>query len=851
MKFVSCFACLFLLSCIHASAVDSTIVVKDSAGTVRTSYSAQKFDDTVKLYCSVVENADVTWSISPEVSGIDIDSSGMIMIMTESIVPKTTFTISASTTKGTSTLQFDIEVHGCQYGNFLKVDGLRRAEVLLYRNTELVFNGTVSTTYLCLPVDTYRYVITSGLVVDSYLSIGDDTGVHFAGAFFPPSLKREGSFSNDLSAKPALNFPSTISVIAGNEKHLILSSQGPIDRVTIEPELPFNFDEFSISVNMENEGVTTYTITAYHGNESTQTVFSVYCGSCPAGFSLITTALRSTAYYYLPDIETPYVYKSKQSFCIDTDTFALNARVAAGSRVVTVALEEDGRLFYDKTIVFNGDDCLLPFSIHRQKPVTFTSQLAYSLSTPAKGWATVGFNDNAWKKGAEGSWGSFTASSAWFRAPFTMDKDFSICRVVLRGEGTATVFVNGNAFSGATLTSAGSAIVIPSTLLSENNVIAVELAKGTASTASTASTVQFGLALLLTNSPHLHVSEGTASAIQASPDPKYPPESAFSDGSGGWKVNSVPAELIYTFNNGVKQVVNAMVIGRDRIGKRTYAMEIVGVNGEERVKLASFNRGSLETQLTWLQFANTRPFNSYHFVFTSSNLAEPITVFNIILLSRPIYTCPKKYGFKGIVDGTTLYKGCPIGSTGRKAVTCVHENDSTFWTENPAQCYPTNPPKDYEYLDWTFTVRMLMRNVWKADRMTEMLEEETYMRGRDITYPYMDYTMDGEMTVLTVFSRCLLKEGLGRVIKRDLEDIEPRFNELLTKWMETECTGTIESVKLRHYVNWALVIIVSVVCVLVITAVAVYLTFRQRKGDVKHLQKEVNSSSGDKESLLV
>ena len=416
--------------------------------------------------------------------------------------------------------------------------------------------------------------------------------------------------------------------------------------------------------------------------------------------------------------------------------------------------------------------------------------------------------------------------------------------MLLRGEGAATVFVNGNAFSGATLTAAGSAIVIPASFLSESNVIAVQLTKGTSST------VRFGLALMLTNSPLLRMKDGTASDIQDHPDPKFPPQNAFDDMTGSWKADSAPAELIYTFNNDTRQVVNEMLIARDLV-VRPYAMDIVGVTGEERVKLASFNRGSLVDQFMYLKFTNTRAFNSYHFIFTASNLKEPIKVFSILLFNRPIYSCPKKYGFAGVVDGTTLYKGCPIGYTGRKAVSCVHENDSSFWTESREECYPTNPAKNFEFLDWTFTVRTLTRNVWKAERMTEMLAEETYMRGRDISYLYVEYAVDGEMTVMTVFSRCLLKRGLGAVIKRDFEEIAPRFSELLTKWMETECTATIESVKVRHYVNWAMVIIVSVVCVLVIAAVAMYLTFRRRKGDVKHLQKEINSGTGDKASLLV
>ena len=124
------------------------------------------------------------------------------------------------------------------------------------------------------------------------------------------------------------------------------------------------------------------------------------------------------------------------------------------------------------------------------------------------------------------------------------------------------------------------------------------------------------------------------------------------------------------------------------------------------------------------------------------------------------------------------------------------------------------------------------------------------MRGRDISYLYVDYAVDGEMTVLTVFSRCVLKRGLGAVIKRDFKEIEPRFSQLVSKWMGAECTANIESMRVRHYVNWATTITVATVCVVVITVVAVYLALRQKR-DVRHLQKEINSNTDPNASLLV
>ena len=239
-------------------------------------------------------------------------------------------------------------------------------------------------------------------------------------------------------------------------------------------------------------------------------------------------------------------------------------------------------------------------------------------------------------------------------------------------------------------------------------------------------------------------------------------------------------------------------------------------------------------------------------MITTHNLTKPLKIFSIFLYTRPLFACPKKYGFKGMVDGTTLYKRCPLGYTGRKAVSCVHENDETFWTESREQCYPTNPVKDYEFMDWTFTIRGITREAWKEGRpMTEMLAEETPMAGRDISYLYEDYAVDGEATVLTVYSRCLLDRGLSAVVKRRLQKLEPRFSELVSKWMGVECTASIGKVIIRHHVNWALVIPTSVVVVVVISLVAVYLSFRHKKGAVKHLQKGINPNGDDKASLLV
>ena len=844
-----CFSILVVVACAENPAGKGQIIVKDTKGTIFTSYSAQKFSDQKSLICSLEGADSAKWSISPETEVVSMDKYGGLSIKANEVRPKQTYTITATTKEGNTTLPFDIEIYGCEYGDFLVINtNLQYRRMELYSGDTLLFNNTLPATLgLCVPVATYRYVVYSNYVSHKYVTMSDEHGVRYHTVIIPEVATYEGTFSNDPKAKPSISFPQVIYVPKKDSKRTHLLSQGPIDRVVIEPEVKFDSVFFDLLLRPVEEP-TTYTITAFHGDESVKTTFTVYSDACPEGYSLIDVTMTgrcSGSMFTLPDLEPDTYFEEEMSFCIQEKSF--NATLLTSDSCALQFLK-DGFVFFQHAPTHSS----ITVTVRRLEPVTFASQLAFATDTPANGWRAVSFDDSAWKKGKEGGWGTFTSSAAWFRAPFTMDKGFSSCRLFVRGEGSARIFVNGNAFSRTTLTETGMAIVIPPAYLAERNVIAVEVAKGASST------IRFGLSVMLTNAPLMPTMDGEASAIQPHPDPSHPAQDAFFSGNNDhyWVTDAVPAELIFTFHNDAQHVVNAIQIARETAAP-SFAFDVVGVNGEERVTLASFNRDSIEQQsktsaLSRFSFPNLRTFASYHFVFTAANLTQPIKIFSVFLYTRPLFACPKKYGFKGVTDGTTLYKRCPLGYTGRKAVSCVHENDETFWTESREQCYPTNPAKDYEFMDWTFTIRGITREVWKEGRpMTEMLAEETPMAGRDISYLYEDYTVDGEATVLTVHSRCLLDRGLSAVVKRKLKKLEPRFSELVSKWMGVECTASIGKVIIRHHVNWALVITVSVVSVVVITLVAVYLSFRHKKGAVKHLQKGINPNGDDKASLLV
>ena len=87
---------------------------------------------------------------------------------------------------------------------------------------------------------------------------------------------------------------------------------------------------------------------------------------------------------------------------------------------------------------------------------------------------------------------------------------------------------------------------------------------------------------------------------------------------------------------------------------------------------------------------------------------------------------------------------------------------------------------------------------------------------------------------------------MGKVIEYNLDDITPKFAELVAAKLGAGYGGSIDKVTLRPYVNWAMVIIVSVV-VVVVAAIGVYIYARNKSGSVKSLHKRANND----ETLLV
>ena len=194
-----CFAILVAVAYAENLSSEHRITVKDKDGNIFTSYSAQKYSAEKRFTCSLEGTSSAKWSISPEVEGIVMRENGGLIIDASQIRPKRTYTITATMTEGNTTLPFDIEIYGCEYGDFLVINtSVENTRMELYNGEEMVYNNSLpSTLNLCVPVATYRYILFYPLYGGMYVTINDEHGVRYHTVHMQVPDTLEGSFSND------------------------------------------------------------------------------------------------------------------------------------------------------------------------------------------------------------------------------------------------------------------------------------------------------------------------------------------------------------------------------------------------------------------------------------------------------------------------------------------------------------------------------------------------------------------------------------------------------------------------------------------------------------------------------
>lgn len=822
---------LVVLSCLlvgsAANPRDYEITVKNSAGKVFTSYIVEKFAEEQTLLFSFP--APVShWSVVPVVDGVEVNGERM-RIHTDRVIPRTILSIRAVTAEKEYSRLFDIGVTGCKYGSYTKLMS-RDIAMTLSHQGEVVYQGRAGGVYVCIPHGTIHFKSNSTDACS--FAVLDESGVHFYSAVFPGyNTTIAGSFRNVLDDPIQFGFPSFVAVTPGVEKWFLLPITGPVSAIAYDPPLDSRDPYYQVMIRRDTEGVTRQAITVTSNDKNTTFFLDVYAGSCPQGKTLLRLGSSQAGSFSLDDGVHLSPNQGVQPYCVDGDA----AAVLAYSQTSTVLYAFYGdHLFFQQKL--NASAAVQRLAVRFPRLLTYASQLAVTTDTPSRKWATLKYNDRSWRRASEGGWGSFgAANTAYFRGSFTVEDIYSVSffSLFLRGDGRAEVFVNGNAFSDANLGGSPTVLNIPSSFCQTgSNVVAVKLTQGVSSI------IWFGLALQVNKGEAVPLLDGVASDVQEHSDPKHPPQDAFrleKCEQSKWHISSFPAELVYTFNS-TAQVVNSLSLS---LTLRDATIEVVGVTTAQRATLAWVNATDMRRIGSGIAFANTRAFHAIHLVFRSSRPTAVADVRCVRLRGEPRFACPKQHGIANAVEGSSFHTRCPLFSTGRKIVSCARDGGAPYWREE-RQCFATNPENGYEFVDWTFTIRGMQEDAWPSaqDKLTQLLVEKSYLRADDISYLFTDFTSDGEEVVMTGFSRCEVDTTFGGVIQRNFKKLTPRFGALVEKKLGAAFkNATIDSVVLRRYVNWPLVIILAVIVLVVVVLVLIYFIARVRKGNVRKLAR--------------
>lgn len=355
-------ALLLFFICYTVAVFDpSPITVKDSHGNVLSSFRIQQHGEKQTLYPRI-DAFPVTWSLAPEIKEVSMWVDGSIYVYMDTIIPKTTFTISASTSTGNYSLPFDIEVAGCEYGYFT-FKGMGPF-INLFSDSKLVYNGTTDSVYLCLPRGEYHF--TSPETKAYYFSVFDDNNTHFYSTQYNGfGAPAQGSFSNDIDRPIELRIPPVISVLPSLDKLIYLDARGPASDISIEPEVRFNPLQYSIQLYTK-KAVTNYTITATYGDRTVKATFAVYCGICPEDRTLVEVRSSSVS-FALPTVETNAAYFYRQSFCVQGKSFSVDADPDGDG---VILFSENGRLFYERRFV---NETSSSFTVQAHSLLSFSS----------------------------------------------------------------------------------------------------------------------------------------------------------------------------------------------------------------------------------------------------------------------------------------------------------------------------------------------------------------------------------------------------------------------------------------------------------------------------------------------
>ena len=618
----------------------------NSAPTISLTYDNGRSFDSVVLYNDLStfpgmfhSDCEVIWDIVPDLpAGLKWSPGPSIVLIVgkpTEISPETKYTVTASTTNGTASLIFTMEVATCD------------SDKLYFFSTEdevtLSYQGRNISVYTrkweCLEPVIYDFYIP---YIESYqtVSISNRSETIFLSVTSDSNPKTgQLDMSNSLSPKIYASIDSIIGT-SSSSTDIYFSVINPFTSISVYPPLDgivVESTRMRISLKHHYERDHFVVVSNEHGSSSVP--LHILWDEC--------TQFSYFSYHHYPDGgELNITNMNNQTIELleghctsETEMFltATHGRDLEWNTKYPLILYDENGVFGE--VFFSSIPSTISFRFAVIVPDF--SVLKYSFDV-TDSWMNEKFDDGSWKENKGIFWGRFEKDVVYFRKVFNVKSmdGYNSMLIDILGWGFARVYLNGEEVEQLSVESSYySRLEIPfDKIRVGTNVVGVSFEK------TVDENIVFDLSVrLVTLSEWIHSMTGNVTEYQENPTGD-PGEAFIQRYAGDWKIQSYPASLEIDYNTR-KVIVNRFFMAHYTYESGTItAIRLEGIDSDETVKLYETQGNGFMNEFTdyrLIDFENSRGFPIYRITFLSEKNNSVVNVSNIRLSRIMIPSCEK------------------------------------------------------------------------------------------------------------------------------------------------------------------------------------------------------------------
>lgn len=728
--------------------------------------------------------------------------------------PLTVFTISVHSTNQSVSATLPIEITGCD-GIFTTVL-LNDCTLKLTHGSESIVFPPQFYDYQCLHFVDYQYTLACKNELTSVRGNSEYSDC----VFNLSDEKDSGIIDLRKDHPPAVEFPSEIVSSYTVNQPLFFYSR--IYNVTVEPDLPRGIQlspVFVLEGKLDTPFHQDYKILVNYPGGTVEVPFTLFIQICPGTNHMFRFKLSTGLSASIYDDTGKYLYTVKDEYndmiCVE-DSYGLIIKTK--NLILPVRISDENGIVASYQPKKEDEH-----SFRYKFNVPYSATYRYTLDNVDKTWNTDSYDDSKWTQAQSPSWGDFTSSEiAHFRTHFTFSDSSRYTNGVIsiKTIGLARIYINSNLvgiFEG-TEEATGHVFQFPLAWVHDgSNLLAIELQK------TTQKQIVFEAQIIsLTSIFTSTLFTGIATEQQSIPDGN--PKKAFSSYGDPWNIFSFPATIAWTYSNHGAYIVNSISLkytGEKPMTKFT----IEGIMNDQATTLFT-NTEDMFTKpgVYTIRMNNVNPYQTYRLNFIEGNDGKQCGVNSIAFNYHNFFDCSKTKKLPNGIEGDVITEKCSSMKTGFRVRICMESDYKGVWVENNNMCVNKYPSKKYVYYDMILRLKGVSLESWESMKndMTDLFLQYLFVRKDEISYvgAHTVNTSENE-EVIDVYIRFTVFKSISAYINDQMSVAFTDINKILSeKWKDV--TGEIISLHGYKYINWTLIISISVIAILVILIVLLY-----------------------------